>query len=149
MVTGQDFQSTLDETRKYVQQHGLGSRYHYLAGDLNEVDLGSNEYDVVFLGHILHIEGEESSRRLLQRVSRALRPGGRVVIAEMVPNDARSGPPFPIFFALNMLLNTQLGDTWTLAEFRAWLKAAGFSRIEALNVGSHSPVIIATKRAKV
>ena len=145
-ITAQDFETTLAETRKHVERHGLTSRFRYLPGDLNQIDLGSNEYDVIFLGHILHIEGAESSQRLLQRVSRALRPGGRVVIAEMVPNNSRTGPPFPIFFALNMLLNTQMGDTWTLAEFRAWLKAAGFARIEALEVGTHSPVILGTKR---
>jgi ubiquinone/menaquinone biosynthesis C-methylase UbiE len=144
-VTGQDFQSTLNETRQYVEKHGLQDRYSYLPGDLNEVNLGTGEFDVVFLGHILHIEGEESSRRLLKRVSRALRPGGRVVIAEMVPDDARTGPPFPIFFALNMLLNTERGDTWTLAEYREWLQSAGFSNVKAVNVFSHSPVIIATK----
>lgn len=143
-VTAQDFPTTLEETRKFVERHGVASRFRYHPGDLNQVDLGAGEYDVAFLGHILHIEGERSSRRLLKRVARALRPGGRVVIAEMVPNDARTGPPFPVFFALNMLLNTQIGDTWTLAEYRQWLREAGFRRVEAIEVGSHSPVIIGT-----
>jgi ubiquinone/menaquinone biosynthesis C-methylase UbiE len=144
-ITALDFETTLTETRKYVARHRVASRFSYQAGDLNQVEFGNGMYDVVFLGHILHIEGERSSRRLLRRVSRSLRPGGRVVIAEMVPNDSRTGPPFPLFFALNMLLNTEMGDTWTLAEYRQWLKQAGFRRIEAVEVGSHSPVIIGTK----
>ena len=43
----------------------------------------------------------------------------------MIPNDGRTGPAFPIFFALNMLLNTAKGDTYTLAEYRSWLTEAG------------------------
>lgn len=144
-ITALDFETTLGETRKFVEQHKVARHFRYQPGDLNQTDFGRAEYDVVYLGHILHIEGEQSSRRLLKRVARALSPGGRVVIAEMVPNDARTGPPYPLFFALNMLLNTALGDTWTIGEFRQWLRAAGFRRVEVIEVGSHSPVIIGTK----
>ena len=147
-VTAQDFESTLCETRTYVERHGLSGRFDYLPGDMNQVDFGCGKYDVVVLGHILHIEGEKSSRSLLKRVSRALRPGGRVIIAEMVPNDRRTGPQFPVFFALNMLLNTAIGDTYSLSEYRQWLKSAGMSDVQSVEAGSHSPVIIATKSGR-
>jgi hypothetical protein len=69
-----------------------------------------------------------------------------MVIVDMVPNDDRTGPAFPVFFALNMLVNTQHGDTFTLAEYKQWLKEAGFSGFSTQDVGSHSPLIIAAKR---
>ena len=144
-VTAQDYPVILNETRKFVERHGLTERYEYLPGDLKAVEFGKEKYDVAILGHILHIEGDRSSRQLFRRLYRALRSGGRVAIAEMVPNDKRTGPPFPIFFALNMLLNTAVGDTYTLSEYKDWLQKAGFSKVRTFDIGSHSPLIVATK----
>ena len=145
-VTAQDFPAILKETRKYARSHGVEDRYNYLPGDLARSSLGREQYDLALLGHILHIQGERSSRRLLRRVHGALRAGGRIVIAEMIPNDRRTGPPFPLFFALNMLLNTAVGDAYTVAEYRKWLQEAGFARIKSVDIGTHSPLIVASKR---
>lgn len=145
-VTAQDFPAILKETRKYVRRHALQDRYEYLPGDLKAVAFGAERYDVAVLGHILHIEGERSSRQLFRTLHRALRPGGRIVIAEIIPNDQRTGPPFPVFFALNMLLNSEVGDTYTIAEYRNWLTEAGFTRIKTVDIGAHSPLIVASKR---
>jgi hypothetical protein len=60
----------------------------------------------------------------------------------MIPNDARTAPPYALTFAINMLVNTEVGDTYTLAEYTAWLNEAGFPRVETADIGSHSPVII-------
>ncbi|MDQ3918494.1 MAG: methyltransferase domain-containing protein, partial [Acidobacteriota bacterium] len=120
-------------------------RFDFLAGDLKEVDFGESQYDVALLGNILHSEGEESSRDLLRRLHRALRPGGRVVVIDMLPNDARTGPPYQLIFALNMLVNTERGDTYTLAEYTCWLNEAGFPRVETADIGSHSPAVIGQK----
>ena len=60
----------------------------------------------------------------------------------MIPDDARTAPPYPLIFALNMLVNTELGDTYTLAEYTEWLNEAGFPRVETADIGSHSPAII-------
>jgi hypothetical protein len=63
----------------------------------------------------------------------------------MVPNDERTGPPFALIFALNMLLNTEKGGTYTLEEYTRWLNGAGFTRVETADIQSHSPVIIGYK----
>jgi len=144
-VTAQDFPAMLAVTREYLKRHGVEQQFDFLPGDLNMVDLGQDQYDLALVGNIVHSEGERSSRNLLQRVYRALRPGGRVVIIEVLPNDDRTGPPFPVFFALNMLLHTEHGDTFTLSEYTRWLTEAGFARIETADIGSHSPLIVGWK----
>lgn len=68
-----------------------------------------------------------------------------MVIIDMIPNDERTGPPYALLFALNMLVNTEEGGTYTLAEYTDWLKDAGFSRVETADIGSHSPAIIGFK----
>jgi ubiquinone/menaquinone biosynthesis C-methylase UbiE len=144
-VTAQDFPALLQVTRQYADRHGVAGQYEYLPGDLKEVNLGESRYDVAILGNIVHSEGERASRDLFRRLHRALLRGGRIVIADMVPREDRSGPPFPVFFALNMLLNTEFGNTFTLAEYASWLKDAGFSGVTTREIGAHSPLIIATK----
>jgi ubiquinone/menaquinone biosynthesis C-methylase UbiE len=144
-ITAQDFPGLFATTREYAERHGVADRYDYLPGDLKEVDFGEDRFDLALLGNIAHSEGESSSRDLFRRVSRALKSGGRIGIIDMIPNDERTGPPFALIFALNMLINTEVGDTYTLAEYTAWLNDAGFSRVETADIGSHSPLIVGIK----
>ncbi len=141
-VTALDFPAVLGVTREFVKRHRLETRFDFLPGDLKSVDLGTARYDLAVLGNIVHSEGEDSSRDLFRRVYRALAPGGRVVILDMIPNDERNAPLFPLIFALNMLVNTTTGDTYTFAEYDRWLQEAGFQRVETADIGSHSPMII-------
>lgn len=144
-VTAQDFPAVLKVTQQYLKRHRVLRQYDFLPGDLNTVEFGLSRYDLAILGNIVHSEGERSARSLLRKLRRALAPGGRVVIIDMIPNDDRTGPAFPVFFALNMLVNTECGDTYTLAEYTRWLKEAGFARVATKDIGSHSPLIIATR----
>jgi len=144
-VTAHDFPAMLAVTREYLKRHGVEQQFDFLPGDLKAADFGREQYDLALLGNILHSEGEESSRSLLQRLHAALRPGGRAVIIEFLPNDDRTSPHFPVFFALNMLLHTEHGNTFTLAEYTHWLREAGFARIETADIGSHSPLVIGHK----
>jgi ubiquinone/menaquinone biosynthesis C-methylase UbiE len=144
-VTAQDFPGLFETTRQFLKRHGVEDRYDFLPGDLKEVDFGENRYDLALLGNIVHSEGETSSRELFKHLHRALRPGGRIVIIDMIPNDERTGPPFALFFALNMLINTEKGGTYTLEEYTRWLNDAGFTRIETADIQSHSPLIIGYK----
>ena len=144
-ITALDFPKMLELTRNFTQQHGVESQFDFLSGDLKETDLGESRFDLALLGNIVHSEGERSSRDLFARLHRALHPGGRVAILDMVPNDDRTGPMFPLMFALNMLVNTDEGDTYTLAEYSQWLHEAGFARVKAVDLGLHSPIIVATR----
>ncbi|HEX5483218.1 MAG TPA: class I SAM-dependent methyltransferase [Terriglobia bacterium] len=144
-VTAQDFPKVLDLTREYLKRGGMEAQYDFLPGDLNEVDYGENRFDVALLGNICHGMGEQVSRALFARLSRALSPGGRIVILDMIPNDDRTGPVFPLIFALNMLLLTENGGTYTVSQYRNWLGNAGFQRVETADIGSHSPAIIGVK----
>jgi ubiquinone/menaquinone biosynthesis C-methylase UbiE len=131
-VTTVDFPETTPITRSFAQQVRVADRYSYLEGDLRQVDFGRDKYDLVILGHIIHSEGAGHGQALLRKCHAALRPGGRLLIAEYVPNDARTGPPMPMLFALTMLLQTDEGNVFTLREFRTWLKDARFRNVTTI-----------------
>ncbi|MGH9408851.1 MAG: methyltransferase [Vicinamibacterales bacterium] len=144
-ITAFDLPHVIKETQRIVDESGLGARYRMQPGDLGRDDFGNARYDVAVLGNICHGLTPEQNLDLLRRLHRALAPGGVLVIADMVPNEQRSGPPFPVLFAVNMYLLTG-GDTWPFSTYETWLTETGFSRPRAFDTHrSHSPVIIADR----
>jgi ubiquinone/menaquinone biosynthesis C-methylase UbiE len=143
-VTAVDWPEVIPVTRKTVTRFGLTGRFSFLGGDLLKIDFGSN-HTVATLGHILHSEGRERSRALLAKTFHALTPGGTIAIAEFLVNPDRTGPLNGLFFAVNMLVNTDSGDTYSFEEISGWLEDAGFIHARTLESPGPSPLILATK----
>lgn len=143
-ATAFDWEGVLPATRAMVERFRLTSRYSFLPGDLNVAPFGSG-YDVATLGHILHSEGATNSHALLKKTFGALKPGGTIAIAEFLVNSERTGPPGPLIFAVNMLVNTENGDTFSFEELSEWLQAAGFVDARTLDAPGPSPLVLATK----
>jgi len=143
-VTAVDWPEVIPVTRKTVARLGLMKRFQFIAGDLLAADFGSN-YAVATLGHILHSEGEERGRALLRRTFDALASGGTVAVAEFLVNDERTQPVVGLLFAVNMLVNTDSGDTYSFREISSWLGEAGFVNTRTLEAPGPSPLILATK----
>jgi ubiquinone/menaquinone biosynthesis C-methylase UbiE len=146
LVTVVDLPDVVDRvTRQFVEREGVSNRYTFWPADIWQVDFGEDRFDVVILGHICHGEGAERTQRLIARTYRALRSGGQLLIAEFMPDDDRRGPLMPLLFALHMLVLTDQGDAFTLAEYRRWLSQAGFGEVRTIDAPAPSPLIVATK----
>lgn len=85
--------------------------------------LPAGPYDLVYLGNVCHIYGEQENSKLFQDAANELTPGGQIVINDMI----RGTGAMPAIFAVNMLINTPSGGTWTYGQYKSWLNAAGFS----------------------
>jgi precorrin-6B methylase 2 len=143
-VTAVDWPGVIPVTRNTVARFGLADRFSFVEGDLLEADFGSGHH-VATLGHILHSEGIERSKALLARTFQALASGGTIAIAEFLVNAERTGPVNGLVFAVNMLVNTDCGDTFSFEEIGGWLREAGFADARTLNTHGPSPLILATK----
>jgi SAM-dependent methyltransferase len=143
-VTAVDWPGVIPATRKTVAKFGLLERFTFVDGDLLEVEFGSG-FDVALLGHILHSEGRERSKALLAKTFHALASGGTIAIAEFLVNAERTGPVNALFFAVNMLVNTDTGDTYSFEEISGWLAEAGFVNARTLEAPGPSPLILATR----
>jgi SAM-dependent methyltransferase len=143
-VTAVDWAGMIPTTKRITQKFSVGARFKFIEGDLLEADFGSG-YDIATLGHILHSEGEERSRQLLKKTFRALKSGGTIAIAEWLVNDERTQPLPPLMFAVQMLVNTEKGDTFSFNEIKTWLEEAGFKKVRKLEAPGPSPLILATK----
>jgi predicted nicotinamide N-methyase len=143
-VTVVDWPGVIPATRKTVAKFGFSERFTFVEGDLDHADFGGG-HDVAILGHILHSEGRERSRTLLAKTFKALNSGGTIAIAEFLVNPDRTGPLNALLFAVNMLVNTDTGDTYSFEEIAEWLTEAGFVNARTLEAPGPSPLILATK----
>jgi ubiquinone/menaquinone biosynthesis C-methylase UbiE len=143
-VTAVDWAGMIPTTKRITQKFGVGERFNYIEGDILQANFGSG-YDIATLGHILHSEGEDRSRQLLKKTFRALKSGGTIAIAEWLVNDDRTKPLPSLMFAVQMLVNTEKGDTFSFNEIKNWLEEPGFRKVRKLAAPGPSPLILATK----
>ena len=143
-VTAVDWPGMIPTTKRITQKFSVGDRFNYIEGDILAANFGGG-YDIATLGHILHSEGEERSRELLKKTFRALKSGGTIAIAEWLVNDDRTKPLPSLMFAVQMLVNTEKGDTFSFNEIKSWLEEAGFKKVRKLQAPGPSPLILATK----
>jgi len=140
-----DLPNVISLAKKYVASEGLLDRINFIEGDYNKNGFGKG-YDLVFFSAIIHINSARKNQALMNKASKALNTGGQVVIQDFIMDKERTTPPFGAFFALNMLVGTEDGDTYTEAEVKSWLKKSGFTDIRRPE--GEVPVSIITARKK-
>jgi SAM-dependent methyltransferase len=119
-----DLPNVVPLTRAYIQQEGLGAEVTTATGDYLSAPIGEG-FDLVFLSAVIHSNGPDDNRLLMRKCAAALKPRGQVVVQDFLMDEDRSGPLPAALFALNMLVGTPEGDTYTESEVRAWLREAG------------------------
>ena len=127
-----------------MRKFGLSDRFSYIEGDVLKADFG-NGYAIATLGHILHTEGVERSRKLLKKTFSALKSMGTIAIGEWLVNDERTEPVAGLIFAVNMLVHSEQGDTFSFNEIKSWLEEAGFKNARTVEAPGPSPLVLAIK----
>ena len=140
-----DLPEVIRLTEEYVRREGLSERFDFLSGDFNRSRFGSG-YDLILLSAIVHMNPPERNRRLLAKAAKALNPKGQLVIQDYIMNRDRTRPALGAIFALNMLVGTEGGDTYTEAEVREWMKSSGLSGIVRRDTPFSSSLMIARKQ---
>ena len=106
-------------------QAGCGSRVTLVAGDFYTDPLPQGA-DFAWVSAIVHQNSREQNRALFAKVYAALDFGGRIAIRDIVMEPTRTAPRAGALFAINMLVHTPGGGTFTLAELDEDLRQAGF-----------------------
>ncbi len=140
-----DAPEVLALAQDYVRQAGLADRITTQAGDMLSVPLEAGTYDLVLLSAICHMFSPEENKQLLERAYAALAPKGRLVISDFILEADKTAPRFAALFALNMLVNTRAGNSYSELEYEAWLKQAGFAESKRVRMPGPAGLMIATK----
>ncbi len=134
----------LEVARGFIDKAGLGDRIETRPGDGLADDYGSG-YDLVLMSQLLHAFGPEECAELARRGAAALAPGGRLIINEFALTEGRWAPPMAALFAVNMLVHTEAGRTYTVEEIAGFMRAAGLVDLRHEDLAGRSIIVIGTK----
>ncbi len=139
-----DLPAVLPIAQRHIEKAGLADRITTRAGDLRTDKLG-NGYNLVFVSAICHMLSPEENLDLVKRCHAALAPRGRLVIQDFILEPNKTAPKFAALFALNMLVGTPAGSSYSEPEYTAWLRDAGFQEIRPLRLPGPSGLIVGTR----
>lgn len=143
-IVALDWRAVLDVAKRNAAAAGVADRYSTIEGSAFDVDFG-NGHDVVLITNFLHHFSAATNEGILRKAHAALKPGGRAITLEFVPDDSRVSPPPAARFAMTMLTSTQEGDAYTFTELEAMARNAGFSESRHIPLEAGQSVIISTK----
>jgi hypothetical protein len=126
-IVAVDWPAVLEVAKENARKFGVAGRYATSPGSAFEADFGAG-YEFVLLTNILHHFDVTTCEKLLRRVYAALKPGGKAITLEFVPNEDRVSPPVAAAFSLVMLAATDAGDVYTLAQYEKMFGNAGFGK---------------------
>jgi predicted O-methyltransferase YrrM len=136
-----DLPHVIPMTKKYIESAGLSEKMGTVTGDYLVDSLGKG-YDLVFLSAIIHSNSFEENSKLLKKCAAALNAGGKVVIQDYIMDNDRTTPLSGALFAINMLVGTDKGTTYTEAEVRQWFLDAGLHFMKRIDTPFDTTQII-------
>jgi precorrin-6B methylase 2 len=136
-----DLPEVIEMARERLSDEGLLDRTTLVSGSYHEQELPKG-YDLALLSAIIHSNGPEENLELYKKIFRSLNPGGRLLIRDHVMEPDRTRPKDGAVFAINMLVGTGGGRTYTYQEIEGALLRAGFTRIKLLRPGAHMDAVV-------
>ena len=138
-----DRPQALNTARANIAGAGLQDRIALQAGDFLSEALGE-DYDVALLFNIVHGFSDAQNRALVKRGAQALRPGGRLVLAEQLAGGPSGGAGHAIQQILGLSYFHLLdGQLYSFAEVADWMNAAGLTSVRRVD----SPLLPGTSLA--
>jgi len=133
--------------RRLMRKAGLTDRVRLVAGDFMRCALPEGA-DLAWVSAIVHQNSRAQNRRLFKKVFSALEPGGLILVRDIVMDASRTRPAGGAMFAVNMLVNTPGGGTFTLGELRDDLSAAGFAKVRLLRRGQWMDSVVGASKPR-
>jgi (2Fe-2S) ferredoxin/SAM-dependent methyltransferase len=140
-----DLPNVLPIAQGHINQAGLAARVETRAGNLRHDRLGTG-FNLVLVSAICHMLGPEENLDLVRRCFQALAPQGRLVIQDFILESDKAAPKHAALFALNMLVGTEEGGTYSGKEYAAWMTKAGFQDVRQIRLPGLSSLMVGARR---
>lgn len=139
-----DLKEVIELNKKILPAEILkNKRFKMISGNFLKDSIGSN-YDVIWISSVIHSYGIKDIKKLFLKSKKALNKNGKIFILDFFLNDDKKGPVFPALFALNMLLNTKEGRTYSFKEIEEILSSVGFKNFKRVFISEESSLIISS-----
>jgi predicted O-methyltransferase YrrM len=136
-----DRPEVVEMARDRLSKAGVLHRVTLVPGDFYH-DEFPRGHDLAFVSAIIHQNSLEQNLDLFKKVFRSLNRRGRIIIRDHVMEPDRIHPKEGAIFAVNMLLGTSGGSTYTYEEIKTGLSQAGFTAINLLKKGEHMDALV-------
>ena len=140
-----DLPEVVKIARQHIAEAGLAERITTVEDDMQTVELESGRYDLVLLSAICHMYSPMDNLHLFRKAYDALAPNGRLVVSDFILEADKTSPRYAALFALNMLVGTRAGATYSEPEYEAWMKDAGFAEAKRVRLPGPVSLMVATK----
>jgi SAM-dependent methyltransferase len=128
-VTLFDLPPVLAIARELSAGSPAAPRLRFHPGDYRR-DLLPGGYDAVLFCGAMHQESPDSGGALLRSAAAALRPGGELLLVDMMLEKDRTAPAFSALFSLNMMLTSPHGRVFSETDLLEMLGRAGYCGAE-------------------
>lgn len=131
-----DLPQTLETAKEVLAEEptNVRERITLRPCDFTRDDLGGL-YDVAFVSHVIHGHSDHRVHALLMKLRDALGSNGLLLIHDFFTESAHTTPAFASLFALNMLVQTDGGRTWSFDETREILTSLGYRDVDWKRLG--------------
>jgi len=126
-VTLFDLPATIAIAKDILCKAGI-SNISFMEGDFVTDDIGRG-YDLVFMSQVLHAFSGTNNLKILEKAINALNQKGIIVIHEFRLEKDRTSPVQSTLFSVNMLVNTNGGRCYSVAEMKEWLSSLGLRKV--------------------
>ena len=139
-----DIKEVIQLTKKRINFNNLSQRVELIEGDFN-TDKLPNGCDLILLFAVIHSLSPEQNLNLYKKISNILLPNGSLLIKDYIMDESRTYPPYGTLFSINMLTNTEGGNTYTFFEVKDMLLKAGFNNIKIIKPSEDIHCIVEAK----
>ena len=123
-----DLPEVIPIAEKHIAEAGLTGRVAFVKGDFYTDDIPKGA-DFVWLSAIVHQNARKQNQELFSKIYSSLETGGVLVLRDVVMDQSRTKPEAGALFAINMLVATEGGGTYTFDELHTALLNAGFTNV--------------------
>lgn len=124
-----DLPEVLEAAKVIQPNYRTDNEVHYLPLDAATDEIPGS-YDIILTSNMLHCFTGKVRTSLINRLYRAINPGGSLVVQAQYLKEDRLGGRWAIYVDLNLLCTTKSGRNHTVGETRGWLERAGFTNVE-------------------
>ncbi len=143
-ITAIDYNEVIVQTSKNLKEEGFEDRVTLLGGDILNMKI-DDKYDLILVSFLLDEYSVWDNIKIITKCYRALNKGGRLVIHDNIINDTRLSPENSVLYSINMILNTEKGDTYTETDFWIMLRESGFHQIKRIDTEVGTSLVVAEK----
>lgn len=133
-VTGLDLPAVLAAFEEKARSLGMMERCSMIAGDMHAVELPPKAYDLAVIANVLRLEQPAQAASLIRKVAASLTDGGAMLIVDALAGGTYQKELGRNVYAFHLAMRSKGGRVHPPDEVRGWLREAGLSSIEIMDL---------------